>query len=279
MLRLIERRMPDLSRAEQRVARWVLAHPRRAAASTLAAVADACSTSEPTVIRFCRHLGLQGFRHFTLRMTEALSRPATFIHHSVSRDDTPVDAVAKVMDASIRALVEVRAQASSMPFSAAIEAIRTARQLVFVGLGASGIVARDAEHKFFRLGMPCSSVRDTPTMLQVAALAQANDVFVIISHQGQRPELARTALAARARGAKVITLSDPVSALAKAGDIAFDCHTPEDTNVYTPQSSRLAHLALLDSLQVSVALALGEVGVENLQRSKEALDAERLSRQ
>jgi DNA-binding MurR/RpiR family transcriptional regulator len=53
----------------------------------------------------------------------------------------------------------------------------------------------------------------------------------------------------------------------------FPCHTLEDTNVYTPMSSRLAQLAVLDALQVTLALAMGEPAVENLRLSKEALRA------
>ncbi len=272
MLMEIEQRLPDLSRAEQRVARWVLEHPRQAANSKLAAVATACDTSEPTVIRFCRHLGLEGFRQFTIRLTEALSRPAVFVHRNVSQDDTASDAVAKVMDASIRSLIDVRARATSMPFEAAVNTMMSGRQLVFVGLGASGRVANDAHHKFFRLGIPCTALTDTPTMLQFAAIATKGDILIIVSHSGQLIELERVAIAAQGLGATVIALTEPSSRLAAAADLLFGCHMSEDANLYTPQSSRLAHLALLDALQVALALVLGEKAVDRLRRSKVALE-------
>ncbi len=271
MLRQIEQRLPDLSRAEQRVARWVLQHPRQAANSKLAAVASACDASEPTVIRFCRHIGLSGFREFTIRLTEALSRPAVFVHRNVSRDDTASDAVAKVMDASIRTLVDVRARATSMPFEQAVLIMSSARQLVFAGSGASGRVAEDACHKFFRLGLPCSALTDTPTMLQFAAIAEPGDVLLMPSHSGETRELLQTAALAGAQGATVIAITEPTSALAAAADLLFPCHVSEEANVYTPMSSRLAHLALFDALQVSLALALGESAVRRLKRSKDVL--------
>ena len=271
MLSLIEQRLPDLSRAEQRVARWVLEHPRQAANSKLAGVAAACEASEPTVIRFCRHIGLSGFREFTIRLTEALSRPAVFVHRSVSRDDTTLDAVSKVMDASIRALIDVRAVSSSMPFEAAVAAMSAARQLVFVGLGASGHVASDAAHKFFRLGTPCTAATDPPTALQMAAIAGDSDVFVITSRSGDAAELVRVANLARERGAIVVAVTEPSSPLAHAADIVFPCDTPEDANVYTPMSSRLAHLTIMDALQVSLALSRGDSAVDNLRRSKDAI--------
>lgn len=271
MLSLIEQRLPGLSRVEQRIARWVLAHPRQAANSKLAAVAAACEASEPSVIRFCRHVGLSGFREFTIRLTEALSRPAVFVHRSVSRDDATVDAVAKVMDASIRALVDARAMASSMPYDEAIAAMASARQLVFAGFGASGHVAADACHKFFRLGIPCTAVTDLPTALQLGAIAAKDDVFLFISRGGEWQELEQAARFAAERQATVIAITESGSRLARRAHIVFPCDTPEDANVYTPMSSRLAHMAVLDALQVALALALGETAVEKLRRSKLAI--------
>ena len=74
MLARIERQSETLSRAERRVADWVLAHPREAADATLAEVARSCGASEPTVIRFCRTVGLAGFRELTLRAPEEVGR-------------------------------------------------------------------------------------------------------------------------------------------------------------------------------------------------------------
>lgn len=271
MLSMIEQRLPDLSRTEQRIARWVLQHPRQAATSKLAAIAEACDASEPSVIRFCRHVGTTGFREFTIKLTESLSRPAVFVHRDVGRDDSTVDAVAKVMDASIRALVNVRATASSMPFDSVLDALQSARQLTFIGLGASGHVAADASHKFFRLGIPCTAVTDMPTALQRAAIATRDDVVIIISRSGSSAELDRVAQLARNLGATVVAVTDPDSTLARSAAVLFPCDEPGDSSVYTPMSSRLAHLAVLDALQTALALALGDRALENLKATMAAL--------
>ena len=273
MLGRIERQSSALSRAEQRVARWVLEHPKQAANATLAEVASSCGTSEPTVIRFCRHVGLGGFREFSRRLTEALSQPASNIHRDLNADDTTSDAVTKVLDSSIRSLIDIRAQLSSMPVDATVEVMAKARQIAFVGLGASGHVASDACQKFFRLGLPCTALTDTPTILQYAAIATEDDVLVFASQTGRSPELAKAASVARENGAAVIALTDPDSVLASAAGILFSCAAQPGANVYTPMSSRLAHLALLDALQVALALAIGDTAVDRLNRCKEALQA------
>jgi RpiR family carbohydrate utilization transcriptional regulator len=272
MLTKITNTLSDLSRSEQRVGRWVLEHPKEAANTTLARLAAECDTSEPTVVRFCRRLGLSGFRELTIRLTESLSNPATYVHRDVSPDDSTSDAVIKVMDASIQSLIEMRSQLSSMPIDEAVSVMKGARQIAFAGLGASGHVARDACHKFFRLGIPCTSLRDTPMILQFAAIAERNDVLVLLSHTGRWKDFARAARLVRTRGATVIALTNPDSDIAREASLLFPCQLIEDTSVYTPMSSRLAQLALLDAIHVALALAQGESASENLRRSKDALN-------
>jgi len=273
MLLTITNALPDLSPAEQRVGSWVLEHPKEAANATLAHLASECGTSEPTVVRFCRHVGLGGFRELTIRLTEALSKPATYAHRDVGPDDSTSDAVIKVMDASIQSLIEMRTQLSQMPIDATVNAMKNARQIAFAGLGASGHVATDACHKFFRLGIPCTSLRDTTMILQFAAIADPDDVLVLLSHTGRWQDFARAARLAIDRGATVVALTNPESEVADAAGLLFPCPVIEDTSVYTPMSSRLAQLALLDALHVALALVQGETASDNLRRSKDALNA------
>lgn len=271
MLDQIRQSTDRLSRAEKQVAEWVLAHPRQVTESTVAKVAKECETSEPSVIRFCRRLGLSGFRELTIRLTEALSRPDSFVHHDVSDDDATSDATAKVIDSTIQSLIDLRSQLSTMPFDEVVGAMTTARQFVLAGLGASGHVASDASQKLFRLGIPCSALTDTPSIRQFASIAGPGDVLLVISKTGRSPELCQSALGATDNGATVIAVTERNSELANSAQYVFACNAYEDTNIYTPMSSRLVHLAILDALQVALALAMGESAATNLRRSKDAL--------
>lgn len=271
MLSKISNAIPDLSRSEKRVAEWLLEHPKEATSATLAHIASECETSEPTVLRFCRRMGLGGFRELGVRLAESLSTPGSYVHRDVSPDDTTSDAVIKVMDASIQSMVEMRAQLSSMPIDETANAMASARQIAFAGLGASGHVARDACHKFFRLGIPCSSLLDTPMILQFAAIAEPDDILVLLSHTGRWPEFVQAAEIAKERGATVVAITNPESDLSNTASILFPCRVVEDTNVFTPMSSRLGQLALLDALLVALALTRGSAATERLKLSKDAL--------
>jgi len=271
MLNVINRSLPDFSPSERQVAEWIVTHPKEAVGATLAHVANACGTSEPTVIRFCRRVGLQGFRELGIRLTEAMSNPTSYVHRDVQANDTSSDAIIKVMDASIKSLIDMKTSLSQMPVDEAVAAMAKARQIAFAGLGASGHVAGDACHKFFRLGIPCSTLMDTPMILQFAAIAEPADVLVLLSHTGRWPEFAQAASMATKRGATVIAITNAESDLAKAASILFPAEVIEDTSVFTPMSSRLAQLALLDAIHVALALTRGSSASDRLRRSKDVL--------
>jgi RpiR family carbohydrate utilization transcriptional regulator len=271
MISEINRALPKLSPSERRVAEWIVAHPKEAVRATLAYVADECGTSEPTVIRFCRRIGLKGFRELGIRLTEAISNPTSYVHRDVHPGDSSSDAAVKVMDASIKSLIDMKSQLSSMPVDDAVHALAKARQIAFGGLGASGHVAGDACHKFFRLGIPCSTLTDTPMILQFASIADPDDVLVLLSHTGRWPEFAQAARMATERGATVIAITNSESDLAAAASILFPAQVIEDTSVFTPMSSRLAQLTLFDAIHVALALTRGPGASDRLRLSKDAL--------
>ena len=204
-------------------------------------------------------------------MIAALNWPESYLHQDVLRTDSAAEAVAKVLDNEVRALIDLRGQAARLPFEAVADRLARARQILFVGVGASGLVAADACHKFFRLGLPCAYASDEQSLLQRAAVLHDGDLFFAISHSGNNPRLLDAMTLAGERAATRIALTEPASPLADAVDLAFACHVPEDTGVYTPMSSRLAHLAVLDALQVVLALRLGDSGAADLARAKAAL--------
>jgi len=243
----------------------------KATDASIQEVADAAGVSQPTVIRFCRSMDTSGFRDLRKHLIAALQQPDSYSHHDVDNDDDAGAAASKVVESSIRALVDLRPFMQGMPFEAAAAAMASARQFVFAGLGASGHVAEDAWHKFFRLGTPCSSATNGQTIRQQAAITGPSDVCIAISHTGNSSDLVDSMALASDRGATVIAFTDPHSALAKTASLVFGTHSSENTSVFTPMTSRLIHLALLDGLQVALALAMGEAAEEKLRLTKLAL--------
>ena len=97
---------------------------------------------------------------FRLRLAQSLASGSSFLPTELGPDDSAGDIATKVFDLSARTLLEVRQQLQPARLEQAIALLAGARRLEFYGLGSSGIVAADARHKFFRLGIVATAYAD-----------------------------------------------------------------------------------------------------------------------
>lgn len=271
MLTRISNIRHSLSAAERQVADWVLSQPHQVVALPLARIAGEAGVSEPTVVRFCRSAGASGFSDFKVRIAQNLASQQQHVHADVRPGDDITDILAKVMGRSIRELSKVQQRLDTGRIEEAAISLANAGRIEFYGIGASGSVVQDAQNKFFRLGIPCIAYYDAPTILQAAAISDSAYAVVAVSKTGTSTAVIEACKQARINGARVIAITSPLSPLAKAADIAILVDIDEDTGVYTPMSSRLAQLAVLDVIQVAFALKLGISGGNKLELAKRAL--------
>ena len=264
MLDRIRAALPALPPAEQRVGKLVLNDARAFATLPVAELADRAHVSKPTVVRFCRSVGYDGLADFKLKLAGSVNEGVPFVHRSVDEDDKAGDIIIKVIDNAVSAFLKYRNAAADHAFERAIEALTLActdqKRVEFYGVGNSGIVAQDAQHKFFRLGVYCSAHIDGHVQLMSATMLGPGDCAVIISNSGRSKDVMDVAEIAHKRGATliVITASDsPLARLAQQPNcILIAADHPEDFERYSPMVSRLLHLVVVDVLTTGVALKL-----------------------
>ena len=286
MLDRIRASLPALSPAEQSVAKLVLLDPRSFASLPVTALAARAQVSKPTVVRFCRSVGYDGLTDFKRKLTGSVNEGVPFVHRSVDEDDKSADIVVKVIDNAVSAFLKYRNAAADGAFERAIRALaeagRNGRRIEFYGVGNSGIVAQDAQHKFFRLGVRATAVADGHVQVMSATMLRPGDCAVIISNSGHSRDLLDAAEIARKNGATliVITASDsPLATMAiGAGQVLLAVDHPEDYDRYSPMVSRLLHLMVIDILTTAVALRLPGELRPLLQEIKKNLRAKRYTR-
>ncbi|MDP1893238.1 MAG: transcriptional regulator, partial [Hydrogenophaga sp.] len=164
MLDRIKASLPSLAPAEQRVGKLVLLDPRSFASLPVSELADRAHVSKPTVVRFCRSMGYDGLSDFKLKLAGTVSEGVPFIHRSVDVDDKVGDVLVKVIDNTVAAFLKYRNDASTHSIEKAVDALlvtyKNRGRIEFFGAGNSGIVAQDAQHKFFRLGINAIAYSD-----------------------------------------------------------------------------------------------------------------------
>ncbi len=261
MLDRIKAALPSLAPAEQRVGRLCLADPRAFAKLPVSELADRSHVSKPTVVRFCRSVGYDGLADFKLKLAGTVNEGVPFIHRSVDADDKIGDVMVKVIDNTVAALLKYRNEASTLSMERAVvalvEAYKAGRQIQFFGVGNSGIVAQDGQHKFFRLGVNTTAYSDGHMQVMSASVLRAGDCVVVISNSGRTRDLMDACDIARKNGATTIVITASGSPLASAGHIHLSADHPEGFDKYSPMVSRLMHLMILDILATAVALRIG----------------------
>jgi RpiR family transcriptional regulator, carbohydrate utilization regulator len=267
----------QLRPSERKLADYIVDAPREVLDLSMTEVAQRAGVSQPTIARFCHALGFSGFREFKIRLAQAVAADLPPAVYRDVRPDEPVSGVAaKVLDRTIGALLQVRNNLSTDALAEAIVLLAQAKRIEFYGAGGSGIAAQDMQHKFFRLGMPSVAYADPHTFLMSATLLGAGDVVVAISNTGRTRDVVDAARTALEHGAKVIAITHGTSPLARLATVGLHANVDEDTDVFSPMTSRTSHLAIGDILAVGVALQRGPELAEKLADAKEIIARRRL---
>lgn len=253
LLEHISRSLDSLRKSDRKVAQKILEDPNGATELKLADLAKLAEVSEPTVIRFCSAIGCDGFQDMKIKLARSLAFGLSTSQVEISDDDDVETVVGKIFDFNLTSLNWVRSKLDLGALAAAVDILHKAKSIHFIGLGASSIVAMDAQQKFPIFGVPCSAIVDSHQMLIAASMMGDGDVLVAISNSGATKEVAQTTRAAREQGAKTIGITGSQSPLLQFCDVGLLIETLENTDQYTPQISRVAALVIVDVLSTIVA--------------------------
>ena len=276
MLSNIESSLDVLSRSERKVAEFVLADPARVLSMSIARVAQDAEVSEPTVNRFCRSFDASGFPDFKLKLAQSLASGPMLTAAMVSEKDAMPEIFAKLTDKAMHSVQDLKSTLDIATLERAVDLFCQARQVAFFGMGASGSVARDAQHKFFRFNVPVVAYEDGLMQRMHAAAMKTGDLAVVISHTGRTRAMVEAATYARDAGASVLALTRPDTPLSNIATLTVPVDVDENTELYIPMVSRLMQLLVLDVLVTGVAQKRGSDFQPHLARIKQALDGTRL---
>jgi RpiR family transcriptional regulator, carbohydrate utilization regulator len=279
LLARIAASLAELRKSERAVAEWVLAQPNGVLQLSIAELAQRVGVSQPTVARFAAALGFSGYKEFKLRLAQSLASGVPFVHQDVGPDDALELVAPKVFDRTVGALINVRNHLDAAQLARAVRILARARRIECYGVGNSGIVALDAQHKLFRFGVPAVAYTDTHTMAMAATVLKRGDAVIAVSASGRTTDMLGSVEIALESGAEVIAITAGGSPLARLASVALYADVPEDPDIYAPMISRLAHLAIIDVLCVGMALSLGPALVKRLERAKQTLRDKRIEQQ
>ncbi|WP_245980723.1 transcriptional regulator HexR [Sinobacterium caligoides] len=276
LLHMIDSNMSNMRRSERKVAEYVLSQPHDIIHMRIVDLAQEAHVSEPTVVRFCRAIGCDGFQSFKLTLAQQLAAAPSFVEYTIDEYDSVMNYSTKVIDATIETLTRVRDALDPEALEQAVIALSGANRVDFYGFGGSSSVAMDAQHKFFRLQMISAAYSDAHIQTMAALSLNKGDIVVAISQTGRTQTLLDSMSLAQDAGALVISLSPSGTPVSSKADIPIFIDVDEDTEIFTPISSRIAHLSIIDILAVGVANSRGDELTEHLRKIKRGLQPLRI---
>ncbi|RDI20934.1 RpiR family transcriptional regulator [Lentzea flaviverrucosa] len=273
--------LPGLARAEQRVAKVVLENPGTVAHRSITEVAEQAGTSETTVTRFCKAIGVGGYPELRIALAADTARSQARANHDMGGDIGPGDdlrqVVGKVAFADARAVEETAEQLDVESLEKVVQAVAGARRVDVYGFGASAFVAFDMQQKLHRIGLTCFAWNDTHIALTSAAVLTPADVAVGISHTGSTAETVEALRVARETGATTVALTNfPRSPITEIADHVLTTAARETTFRSGAMASRIAQLTVIDCLFIGVAQHHVDTAKTALEATYEAVSGHRL---
>ncbi|MCW6510788.1 MurR/RpiR family transcriptional regulator [Lichenifustis flavocetrariae] len=270
-------RSPDRTMA--RLSQWMIDNQTRAASLSISSVASASQVSETTVFRFCKLLGLTGYRDLRNALAEGrgLALGAQLVHPRLQQgacDEHPLAAVMRrVIEVNSEALLKTMSLVALPALQEAVDALLVADHIHLVGFGSSAPVAFDAYQRLLYLGFTASVHSDPHVLAAVTANARPSNLFLGISCSGRTRDLVETLQAAGARGAKRLAItSDRNSPVATTTDIMLISAVRRSPIAHETIGTRTSQLAIIE--MICVALALQHPDREQLDRSIAVHDRE-----
>ena len=247
----------QLSKSERKIASFILKNPSKIINQSISSLAEDTGVSLPSVNRFCKKLGFGGYPALKIQLAQELSSNNRLLVENLQVDKDTPEIVKRVMSDIQATVINVGQNLDPKSIDAATNLIAAAKSLNFFGLGGSGPVALDAQHKFFRFGIPVVAHADYINQRMIVSMMNAGDVLVLISYTGRTEELIKTARVAKNNKIKTIALTTRNSPLSRLSNIALHVDAPLENNLHIPMTSRLAHLAIIDILSATVSAYFG----------------------
>ncbi|MGO1165171.1 MAG: MurR/RpiR family transcriptional regulator [Janibacter sp.] len=254
LLSLLRAHVPSLSHGPAQVGRTVLEDPRAVVPMTVQQLADHAGTSEASVIRLTKAIGCSGYREFRTLLTATVAQAGQAtsdggLPADITVDDGPSTVVAKLLAEERQALTDTAAAVSTTALTAAADAVVTARRVIIVGIGASGLVAEDLAAKLERIGLGARAVTEGHHAMTLAVLMTPDDLLIAISASGETTDVVEPLAAAQRSGVPSVAITvRPRSSLTSADHVLVGVAAREGAMRSAAMSSRTGQLFVVDAL-------------------------------
>jgi len=267
VITLIKHRMNDLTKSESKIAQFVLENPSMVIKLTVNELANMCSISDATVIRFIRKLGFETFQEFKFSIAkEDLKNVEEEKELEIFQDDSPEDILRKITLSSLKTIENTSKITNLDDYLKLAHAIRSANKICIFGVGASGAIATFLQYKLTRSGYPAVAITDPHMQAILSANMNSKDLAIGISQSGSTRDTVDSLAIAKKHGALTAAITEHRnSPIAKYSSIIIEIFSSENPIKNSAGRSVLAQIfsieiliGILQSLDYEKSIKYGE---------------------
>lgn len=272
----IKQMYKDMGPAEKKIADWLLENQGEIISLSISELAEKCGSGEATIVRFARRLGLQGYQELKLSIAQEASNSRHVYDESISKDDSCSVMFAKLTAGIYRSLEHTKKVLDENKLQSAAKKIMEANRIAIFGLGNSAAIAMDAQHKFLRAGLNAAAYSDNHMQAIVASHLTKDDVAIGISHSGSSIDIVDALKIAQKYGAATIGITNfGKSPIDRYSDIILFTASEEIKYTIFGMSSRIAQLAIIDTIYTYIVLNQDEKGIKSINNTERALQSKK----
>jgi len=232
--------------AEKRVADFILENPEVAVNANVSELANKSGVSDATVIRFCKHIGYEGYYQMKLCLSRDLGRMQV---SDTGSENAAKDKVSSLFHSYAAELMAIGKKLDEAKLLECANLITGCKQVHIVAVGNTSPLAQYMGFRLGRLGVKCTYHMVPEYFMNHVNLADADDIIVAISQSGTSKQVVQAMELAKEKGLKTIAITgheySPVSRLA---DYLLLSSAEEQSFNYYKSYSRLREIAVIDVL-------------------------------
>lgn len=242
-----------LTKAERKVADFILQSPQEVMYMSITDLAERCGVGDTTVFRFCKTLKISGYQDFKMMLAQSLSNnkapSAITLSDEIDITDATDEVCRKLLNTNIAALNQTFEMINMDDIHSAIEMIEKAKMIYFFGAGSSSVTALEAFYKFARVLPNVIATQDIHMQAMSSSLLGEQDLVIAFSYSGSTKDIIDNLKRAKQNHANTICITKfAESPLTAYADIVLLCGSNEGPFQGGSLSTKVTQMYLLDIL-------------------------------
>ena len=248
--------LPRLAENQRKIAQFIIEKPEEVLNLSSQQLAEILDISQSAIVKFSQKVGVKGYPALKLALSEIIGRqqlneanPHIALHNRIAQEDNLMVVAQKLAMEKNHSITETTKYIDFKQFEKIVDIIDKSNRVQIVGIGGSGLTAKDLSYKLQKIGITTLVESDHHVQIAAALTLNPNDTQIVISFSGKRKDMLTAANIARKQGACVVAITrSRQSPLAQLSDYILESIAEENEWRSSSISSRTAQNTLTDLL-------------------------------